>query len=412
VSSTGDGLERLLSAVFQGDDPAPELLARYVRDPNSLAPEARREIERVLAARPDLADEVRTLRSFRMPDVADAPAARPRVRSRWRLPVLAGAAAAAALLAVTLTPPGQQWLAGSGSGTPAGPGLDQPTAALTTEPAQTEIAMPAKPVEPQEQAQAAAPTPSPAPQELAEAPVPAPSPVEQLAEAPAPSPSPVAPTPEEPPKVALRESTPAASPVAPGPIAMLEPSYSRPPEALDRHRMVVAMRGPTPGGVALEALAPEHVAITGSAAPDLFWKLSGRLPESAKLLFRILEERSGEALVETELPLPAADGVQRVRLADQGATLAPDVIYTWFVVLRADPENPARDQLAQGWIARRAADVARTEPGAEPAELARAGLWYDALAAALELRSQQPSNESVERGVRALLAQGGLSVEP
>jgi hypothetical protein len=101
-----------------------------------------------------------------------------------------------------------------------------------------------------------------------------------------------------------------------------------------------------------------------------------------------------------------------VRLAEQGATLAPDAVYTWYIVLRVDPENPARDQLAQGWIQRREVEVAQTvEPGALPAELARAGLWYDALAAALELRAQQPDNASVQRGVRALLAQGGVAVE-
>ncbi len=405
MSSAGDGMERLLSAVLQGDDPAPELLARYARDPQSLTPGARREIERVLAGRPDLADEVRTLQSFRMPDVVDAPADRAPRRGRWRVPLLAGTAAAAALLVFALTPSGQQWLDDRGG---------SPTVAVvapeqTPEPEQTQSAT-AQPPEP------AAPTPSPAPEQLAEAPVPAP---EQRAEAPAPSPAPVAPTPTAPPQIAARESAPTPSdvpptpsPVVSGPIAMLEPSYSRPAAALDRQRMVVAMRGPTSDGASLEVLAPEHVGITRSAAPDLFWKLSGRVPEGATLLFRVLEERSGETLVETELPPPAAEGVQRVRLADQGATLAPDVIYTWFVVLRADPENPARDQLAQGWIERRDTDVARAEPGALPAALAGAGLWYDALAAALELRAQQPSNESVERGVRALLAQGGVSVEP
>jgi hypothetical protein len=191
---------------------------------------------------------------------------------------------------------------------------------------------------------------------------------------------------------------------------MLEPSYRRPSDALDRRRMVVAMRGPAPG-VALVALAPEHVAFTGDAAPALFWSLAAPLPEGSKLLFRILEERSGEALVERELPTPTAVGLQRIRLAEQGATLAPGIVYSWFVVLRADPENPARDQLAQGWIERREISATAAEPAALPAQLAQAGLWYDALAAALELRAREPDNASIARGVRALLAQGGVAVE-
>jgi hypothetical protein len=243
-----------------------------------------------------------------------------------------------------------------------------------------------------------------------------PSPPDPVAEAPRP------PTPPDPaPQAATREPTPdpapgespAPSPVpVPGPIAMLEPTYRRPSEALDRRRMVVAMRGPDAGKPVLAALAPEHVAFTADSAPALFWSLSGPLPEGSKLLFRILEERSGEALVERELAAPTSPGLQRILLAEQGATLAPGVVYTWFVVLRADPENPARDELAQGWIERREmGGVTGAEPGALPAQLAQGGLWYDALAAALELRAREPGNDSVARGIRALLTQGGVSVE-
>jgi hypothetical protein len=101
--------------------------------------------------------------------------------------------------------------------------------------------------------------------------------------------------------------------------------------------------------------------------------------------------------------------VQQVRLVDQPARLAPGVVYTWFIVLRTDPESPARDLLAQGWILRRdALSMDAVEPGARPAQLAAAGLWYDALAASFGLRALEPDNASIERALASLLAQGGV----
>lgn len=400
----GDGLERLLSAVFEGDEPTPELLATYAQHPESLSVEARREIERALAARPDLADEVRLLKSFRVPSLAE-PAVRRAPGRRWQRFSLWASAAAAAVLVVSLTPSARRWLgpleetstpAPSVVPVPAEPQASAPPSAYET---------PVTRVEPPEVVASTPPSP-PAPEQRAEAPAPVapaePAPREELSET----------------QVAVQEpvqppSEPSAPEVpAPGPFAMSEPSYRRPAEALDRRRIVVAMRGPASDAVDLAALAPEHVALTGSAAPVLFWRISRRPPEGAKVLLRILEERSGDPLVETELPVPGEAGLQRLRVADVGATLAPGVVYTWYVVVRVDPENPARDQVAQGWIQRRELDVAPTgDPGALPAELAGAGLWYDALSAALDLRAQQPDDEAVQRGIRALLAQAGVAVE-
>jgi hypothetical protein len=393
----------LLSAVFEGDEPSPALLAAYARNPGSLSAEARREIERALEGRPDLLDEVRTLRSFVVPELSEPAVGRAPLRSRWRRVPLWASAAAAALLVFALTPPAQRWLQSSGgtSGPAVVPTPGEQQAALEPAPA-PEAPAPSPSVEPPKP-----PTPRPPEPDLlagAEAPAPAPP----TAREPASTGAQVAV--QEPAERPSEPATPDAP--VPLPVAMLEPSYQRPPEALDRRRIVVAMRGPTDGVPELAALAPAHVAFTRSASPELFWSMSGRAPEGAKVLLRILEERSGDALIETELPAPDAPGVQRVRLTEQGASLAPGVVYTWYVVLRLDPENPARDRLAQGWIQRRDVDVGARDPGALPAELARVGLWYDALAAALALRAQEPDNASVERGVRALLEQGGVAVEP
>ncbi len=405
MSAGSNDLERLLSAVFEGDEPAPELLAAYARDPGSLSAETRREIERALEERPDLADEVRTLRSFEVPSLAEPAVRRAPARRRWLRVAVWSSAAAAALLVFAWTEQGQRWLEPFGS---------VERVSVPSEPSEQQAALPPAPAP-----EPPAPAPEP-PREVVASTPPSPTEPGSSQRAEAPSPTEVAPREPEPsaPQVALQDPAPAPiqpapDPVAPGPVAMLEPSYSPPPEALDRKRMVVAMRGPAEGSVELEALAPEHVALTGSAAPDLFWTLSGPPPENARILFRLLEERSGDAVLETVLPRPDGQAPQRIRLAEQAATLTPGVVYTWYVVLRVDPENPARAQLAQGWILRRDGEPAPSvEPGALPAELARAGLWYDALAATLDLRAQQPDNASVQRGLRALLDQGGVALEP
>ena len=131
MRASDDGLERLLSAVFEGDEPTAELLARYARDPGSLSPEMRREIERALAERPDLADEVRTLRSFELPALAEPAVRRAPLRSRWaRLSVWVGVAAAA-LLVLSLTPSARRWLEPSG-GRPAPSVTPAPSGPQTT----------------------------------------------------------------------------------------------------------------------------------------------------------------------------------------------------------------------------------------------------------------------------------------
>jgi len=63
------GLAMLLVDVLSGDDEEIELLLRYARDPASLRPAKRRDIERRLAESPAYADQLRVLRRLRTPQV-------------------------------------------------------------------------------------------------------------------------------------------------------------------------------------------------------------------------------------------------------------------------------------------------------------------------------------------------------
>jgi len=56
------GLAMLLVDVLSGEDEDAELLLRYARDPASLRPAKREQVERRLAASPAYADQLRVLR--------------------------------------------------------------------------------------------------------------------------------------------------------------------------------------------------------------------------------------------------------------------------------------------------------------------------------------------------------------
>jgi hypothetical protein len=176
--------------------------------------------------------------------------------------------------------------------------------------------------------------------------------------------------------------------------------------------MQVAIRGRLESSVELEALAPEHVALTRSASPVLFWRLSALPRAGTMFLLQVMREDSSEDVYEGQIPPPRVAGLQELRLADLGVHLETGITYTWFVVLRSDPKTPARDLLAQGWILRREPVHLESLDAAElPAALAASGYWYDALQSVLDLRSQEPENESIRSGLAALLAQGGLRIE-
>jgi hypothetical protein len=155
------------------------------------------------------------------------------------------------------------------------------------------------------------------------------------------------------------------------------------------------------------ALAPDHVAETLSASPSLFWHLDGVAPETARLVFTLIEADGVEPVAERELPLPAAPGIQRVRLSELGVSLAPDVEYAWSISLRPAGEDHAADLVSERYLRRvDASALAGREPSARA--FAEQGLWYDALEALCDALELAPDDAELRAQRDSLLRQAGL----
>jgi hypothetical protein len=370
-------LGELLADVLRSGRPDPETLLRYARAPQSLGAEQRASVETWMASSPANRDQVELLRRVdvarlversREPEPATPWSARIRAWLEARLPqggfgpglALAGAAAAV-LLAV--------WLGLRA----AGPGA--PVEGATPERIARAPELPEAP-----------PAPAPAPPE----PLPA-----------APAARPVPPAPEPPQRVRP------AAPLPPEWTALAQLEYSAPAGAAARERAASSIRGDV-SGPELVALVPAHVARTAEARPSLFWYLS-ELPAQGSLRLRIADGHSIDPLLDVELPRPAAAGLQRTRLSGFGAELRPGVAYRWSVALILDPENPSRATRSEGWIERVAPPaLEEREPAARVSALARAGLWYDALAALDDLALSSPGASEPRAALRSMLDREGL----
>jgi hypothetical protein len=190
--------------------------------------------------------------------------------------------------------------------------------------------------------------------------------------------------------------------------------------ALDRNQEAPVYRPPRRGaprtkigggvrtGLALPelcVLTPDHLAETTSIDPSLFWHIDSVPADSAKLVFTLIDEVAIDPLVEVVLPALSVAGIQRIRLADHGVELDPQMEYEWSVSLVVDPEDRTHDVVSAGFIR-------RVEPPLEPvsttAAYAELGLWYDALESISDAIEASPRDAGLLAQRAALLRQAGL----
>ena len=177
------------------------------------------------------------------------------------------------------------------------------------------------------------------------------------------------------------------------------PQYQPPGIGSPKGRRSGGTRGGPAVGVDLVAPA-DHVGLTTSAQPTLYWYLSGSTQVRVEFVLR--DETSAKPFVERTLPTPAGPGLQAVNLEQLGTSLPIGVDYQWSISLVTDDDHRARDVVAAAWIR-------RVEPAAPLAEriaqsdatravfaYSENGIWYDAFRAA----------SPVQRG--GLLEQVGL----
>jgi hypothetical protein len=184
--------------------------------------------------------------------------------------------------------------------------------------------------------------------------------------------------------------------------------YTPPKRGKPRGRVGGGVRSPNPSLPAILALVPEHTGHTVSARPPLFWFIAATPPPGVRIFFTLVDEQRLDPRIEVELARPSGPGIQRIELAEHDVDLEPGTEYEWAVALVIDPEQRAWDRVTTGWIDRVELPPAVAAGANSAVAYARQGIWYDALAAAMDdLRAapDQPGPRAVRDG---LLRQAGL----
>ena len=169
-------------------------------------------------------------------------------------------------------------------------------------------------------------------------------------------------------------------------------------------RSAVRVKTPLP---VIELLAPaDHAGITASPTPTLYFFVSR--PVAWPTEFTISAPMQPAPVLEVKIPSPSAAGLYPLRLADYPVRLQPGVSYTWSVSVVLDPRAWSRNIVASATIIHDPSIAVGAAAGAQPpsrtAQLAGAGLWYDAVAAAID-------SETLDRhaAIDALIEQAGLT---
>lgn len=164
----------------------------------------------------------------------------------------------------------------------------------------------------------------------------------------------------------------------------------------------------------LHLLAPDHVGLTWSEQPTLYWYLPE--PSSTLIEITLRDGSSVKPLLEFQVPPPARAGVHAVRLADHQARLTPEKTYQWFVSIVPDPARRSRDFSANASIRRsdppeaaRAKLRLASEQHGEVFVYADNGVWYDAIDSVSSRIDAAPDDPEPRDQRAALLDQVGLS---
>jgi len=156
------------------------------------------------------------------------------------------------------------------------------------------------------------------------------------------------------------------------------------------------------------ALAPDHVGLTISANPSLFWHIDAPPGRDVDLIFTLIDDATTEPIAEISLDDPGRAGIQRLRLSQYGVQLEPEVEYTWSIALVPNARQRSNDLVSLGFI-RRVARPDGVAPGTrDAAAFAEAGIWYDALEALSDAVDADPADGNLRSLRSSLLRQAQL----
>lgn len=190
------------------------------------------------------------------------------------------------------------------------------------------------------------------------------------------------------------------------------PIYKPPLRGAPGGRVGGAARGTGREEFILSVLAPDHTGLTTRDQPALYWFISR--PTSSPVEVTVVDPNATDPLLETQLKPPIAAGIHRIKLSDYNVSLKPGVAYQWYVSVVPDSQRRSKDILAGGSVERVTppADVssklAQAPKNDAAAAYADAGIWYDAVAALLDMLESSPKDAGLLAQRNALLRQAGI----
>ncbi len=181
------------------------------------------------------------------------------------------------------------------------------------------------------------------------------------------------------------------------------PQYRAPSENPVPRRIGGSSRGVPPALPSVAALVPDHLGLTVSEQPTLYWYLSA--PTGAHIEITLIQPGLETPVLDVTAAGTSA-GIQSLDLSRHNVRLRAGVEYEWSVALVPDSAQRSRDIVSGGAIMR----IDRPATTSVTAEAyAAQGLWYDTLMA-LEQSTLERPTDPTPRGQRAvLLEQAGLA---
>jgi hypothetical protein len=134
----------------------------------------------------------------------------------------------------------------------------------------------------------------------------------------------------------------------------------------------------------VQLLAASQTGLTSRATPTLYWYASSVPPYTIEIT---IQQGGNQPLLKKNIGIIRSAGIQAIRLADYGVTLANEKDYTWSVALVSDPAQRATDLIANATIRYETPSTALTDI----AQMQATGYWYDAVAQLVESKSPQLS---------------------
>ena len=174
--------------------------------------------------------------------------------------------------------------------------------------------------------------------------------------------------------------------------------------------------GGTRGGIgappAIWALAPaDHAALTLQEQPILYWFASSKIETPVALT--LTDDNGATPEFDTKLEPPIQAGIHPIRLADYKVRLAVGKRYRWSVAQDLNPDGSEKI-LTYGWIQRveKTSQVSlplKGSAGGQVTDLAKAGLWYDAVMAISRQIDAAPTDRKLHRERAGLFDQVQLT---